>query len=54
MAVLDEIERLDLLNNSAEVGARLISELKRRVDRYPSIGDTRGLGLFISVEDTEG
>lgn len=50
MAVLDEIERLDLLRHSAEVGGRLIAQLKDRVNRYPAIGDARGFGLFISVE----
>ncbi|MDA0706955.1 MAG: aspartate aminotransferase family protein [Proteobacteria bacterium] len=50
MAVLDEIERLDLCNHVAEVGARFTGELERRVDRYSSIGDVRGCGLFISIE----
>ncbi len=50
MAVLDEIERLDLLNHVADVGARLTSELERRVDLDRSIGDVRGSGLFISIE----
>ena len=50
MAVLDEIERLDLLRNAAEVGTRLTRELKSRVDAHNSIGDVRGCGLFISIE----
>ena len=50
MAVLDEIERLDLLNNAADVGARLLSDLEQRMDRYDAIGDARGAGLFLSVE----
>jgi len=50
MAVLDEIERLDLLRNAAEVGTRLTRELESRVDAHNSIGDVRGCGLFISVE----
>jgi 4-aminobutyrate aminotransferase-like enzyme len=50
MAVLDEIERLDLLRNAAEVGQRLIGSLKNRVARYDVIGDVRGSGLFIGVE----
>ena len=50
MAVLDEIERLDLLRNAAEVGTRLTRELESRVDARNSIGDVRGCGLFISVE----
>jgi 4-aminobutyrate aminotransferase-like enzyme len=57
MAVLDEIERLDLLRNAASVGDRLTSELRRRMDRYATIGDVRGSGLFLGVElieDGEG
>lgn len=50
MAVLDEIERLDLLNNVSEVGARLIHELESRVDLHNAIGDVRGCGLFIGIE----
>lgn len=50
MAVLDEIERLNLVRNAAEVGARLTHELKNRVDLHRAIGDVRGCGLFISVE----
>jgi 4-aminobutyrate aminotransferase-like enzyme len=50
MAVLDEIERLDLLRNAADVGGRLTDALKERVARYDFIGDARGSGLFIGVE----
>jgi len=54
MAVLDEIERLDLLKNAAEVGARLTRELEGRVDLHDAIGDARGCGLFIGIEMIEG
>ena len=54
MAVLDEIERLDLLNHVADVGARLTSDLKSRVGQHESIGDVRGYGLFISIEMIKG
>lgn len=50
MAVLDEIERLDLVRNASEVGDRLTSKLKERVAEYDVIGDARGYGLFIGVE----
>jgi 4-aminobutyrate aminotransferase-like enzyme len=50
MAVLDEIERLDLLKNAAEVGTRLTRELEGRVDLHDAIGDARGCGLFIGIE----
>jgi 4-aminobutyrate aminotransferase-like enzyme len=50
MAVLDEVERLDLLKNAADVGDRLTNELRSRIDRYDAMGDVRGTGLFLSVE----
>jgi 4-aminobutyrate aminotransferase-like enzyme len=50
MAVLDEIERLGLLANAAEVGALLADELERRLPLHESIGDVRAYGLFIGVE----
>ncbi len=50
MAVLDEIERLDLLRNAADIGGRLTSELKDRVSLHDAIGDVRGCGLFIGIE----
>jgi 4-aminobutyrate aminotransferase-like enzyme len=49
-AVLDEIERLDLLRNAADVGDRLTTKLRDRIDRFDAIGDVRGSGLFVSVE----
>ena len=50
MAVLDEIERLDLVRNAAEVGDRLTAELKNRVPQHDALGDARGYGLFLGVE----
>jgi 4-aminobutyrate aminotransferase-like enzyme len=50
MAVLDEIERLDLVRNAAEVGDHLLHQLKERVPEYDTIGDARGYGLFLGVE----
>jgi 4-aminobutyrate aminotransferase-like enzyme len=53
MAVLDEIERLDLLGNAARVGDRLTKELQGRMERHAAIGDVRGSGLFLGVELVE-
>jgi len=50
MAVLDEIERLDLLRNATEVGGQLTSELRDRVGLHDAIGDVRGYGLFVGIE----
>jgi 4-aminobutyrate aminotransferase-like enzyme len=49
-AVIDEIERLDLVRNAAEVGDRLTAELKKRISRYDVIGDVCGYGLFLGVD----
>jgi 4-aminobutyrate aminotransferase-like enzyme len=54
MAVLDEIDRLDLLRNAAQVGRQLTGSLKNRIARYDAIGDARGSGLFIGVEIIKG
>jgi 4-aminobutyrate aminotransferase-like enzyme len=50
MAVLDEIERLDLRPRAAQVGAALKAALQERAPRHDFIGDVRGRGLFIGVE----
>jgi 4-aminobutyrate aminotransferase-like enzyme len=50
MAVLDEIERRDLLSNVASVGAALKASLTQRKGASDTIGDVRGHGLFIGVE----
>ncbi len=47
-AVLDVIEREGLEAQVAEVGARLVEQL--RAIEHPSIGEVRGDGLFIGVE----
>lgn len=50
MAVIDEIERLDLVSNAGEVGDRLTEQLQQRASSREAIGDVRGYGLFLSVE----
>lgn len=50
MAVLDEIERLDLRRNAAQVGEALKTRLAERAPRWDFIGDVRGKGLFIGLE----
>jgi 4-aminobutyrate aminotransferase-like enzyme len=49
-AVLDEIERLDLVRNAADVGDRLTADLKKRIDDYDVIGDVCGYGLFLGID----
>lgn len=50
LAVLNEIERLDLVGNAAQMGGILKARLTALMDRYPFIGDVRGLGLLTAFE----
>jgi len=49
-AVLDEIDRLDLMGNATRMGALLIEGLRALAQRYPFIGDVRGRGLLTAAE----
>jgi 4-aminobutyrate aminotransferase-like enzyme len=50
MAVMDVIETEGLQENAYRAGKCLIDGLKGLMDKYPLIGDVRGLGLYIGVE----
>ncbi|SDN30770.1 Adenosylmethionine-8-amino-7-oxononanoate aminotransferase [Lutimaribacter pacificus] len=49
-AVIDEIHRAGLIENSATVGKYLESRLNALMNRYPFIGDVRGKGLLLAFE----
>ena len=50
LAVLNEIERLDLVGKAAQMGVILKARLTALMDRYPFIGDVRGMGLLTAFE----
>jgi len=50
MAVMDVIENEGLQENARLAGQRLLSGLKGLMDKYPLIGDVRGLGLYVGIE----
>ncbi|MEO0821939.1 MAG: aspartate aminotransferase family protein, partial [Pseudomonadota bacterium] len=50
LAVLDEIERHDLLSAVRARGAALQSALEATLGQHPHVGDIRGRGLFRGVE----
>ncbi len=50
MAVLDVIENEGLQQNACRAGKRLLSGLRELKQKYPLIGDVRGLGLYVGVE----
>lgn len=52
-AVLDYIDEQDILRNTAEVGAYLMSGLLELKDKHRLIGDVRGKGLLVAIELVE-
>jgi 4-aminobutyrate aminotransferase-like enzyme len=50
LAVIEYIERNQLLRNAQEVGGYLRERLEELKEKYPVIGDVRGLGLMQGLE----
>ncbi len=50
MAVLEELEEADLINNARIVGTHAIKRLHALKDKYEVIGDVRGSGLIFGAE----
>jgi taurine--2-oxoglutarate transaminase len=50
MAVLPIYEEDNLVENSAKLGAYLLTKAEALKERHPCVGDVRGLGLFVGLE----
>jgi adenosylmethionine-8-amino-7-oxononanoate aminotransferase len=50
LAVIDEIERGDLMGNAARTGAYFKAQMAGLMDRFPFIGDVRGIGMLLAME----
>ncbi|MEP7348415.1 MAG: aminotransferase class III-fold pyridoxal phosphate-dependent enzyme [Sphingorhabdus sp.] len=50
LAVLDIMEREDIIDPVAAKGERLLAGLKERLKGHPFVGDIRGAGLMLGVE----
>ena len=50
LAVIKVIEEEDLKRNAAEVGGHFRSRLEELKEKYPVIGDVRGMGLMQAIE----
>ncbi len=50
VAAIDEYRRLELLPRARAMGERLRPKLQALMERHPSVGDVRGLGLFWAIE----
>jgi len=49
-ATVRVLQEEKLVENSARLGEKLLAQLNPLKDRFPSIGDVRGLGLMVGVE----
>jgi len=50
LAVLEQFEKKDLLKRGEQIGKRLLERFKEFQQRYPIIGDVRGLGAMVGME----
>jgi len=50
LAVIEEIERQDMMANAKKTGAFLKQELEGLWSRFPFIGEVRGLGMLLAFE----
>lgn len=50
LAVLEYIEKHDLVHQAQEMGGLLLNQLKELASRYEWIGDVRGKGLLLGLE----
>ena len=50
VAVLDYIEKHDLVSRAGEMGEKLLARLREELSEVPYVGDIRGKGLLVGVE----
>jgi len=50
IATIREMQRLNLVDRAAEVGAYLGQRLSALAEKHPSIGQVRGLGMFWAID----
>jgi len=50
LAVIEEIERQEMMGNAATTGALLKGALQGLMARFPFIGDVRGMGMLLAFE----
>ena len=50
IASINEFKRLNLIDRAAELSSYMEGKLRPLLDRHPSVGDVRGIGLFWAVD----
>jgi len=50
LAVLDQFQKKDLLSRAEEIGRKVLGRFLKFQERYPLVGDVRGLGAMAGME----
>ncbi|WP_366922303.1 4-aminobutyrate--2-oxoglutarate transaminase [Metallumcola ferriviriculae] len=50
LEVIKKIEREKLIQRSTAIGERMMGRLRQMQEKYPAIGDVRGLGAMVAIE----
>lgn len=50
LAVLDQFEKKDIIQRAEKIGKTVLERFKKLYERYPNIGDVRGLGAMVGME----
>ena len=50
LAVLDRFKNLNLLSKAEKIGKRVLEKFREFQERYPAVGDVRGLGAMVGME----
>jgi len=50
LAVLDQFKKLNLLSKAENIGKKVLEKFKEFQERYPAVGDVRGLGAMVGME----
>jgi 4-aminobutyrate aminotransferase/(S)-3-amino-2-methylpropionate transaminase len=50
LTVLDQFKKLNLLSKAEKIGKKVLEKFKEFHERYPVVGDVRGLGAMVGME----
>ncbi|MGZ3513211.1 MAG: aminotransferase class III-fold pyridoxal phosphate-dependent enzyme, partial [Thermodesulfobacteriota bacterium] len=50
LTVLDQFKNLNLLSKAEKIGKKVLEKFKEFQERYPAVGDVRGLGPMVGME----
>ena len=50
LAVLEQLEKKKLLARGEEIGKKVLARFKEFYEKYPIVGDVRGLGAMVGME----